>query len=61
MKINVDLTQPSTQRGLIWAIGAIMIFICAGFGWETKGVIAFIMTANGAHGFFVDDNQGGDK
>jgi hypothetical protein len=64
MKINVDWTQPSTQRGIIWAIFGLVGLVFSWFGKDTSSLLPIFtaMLAAGAHGVAVDDDkQGGEK
>ena len=61
MKIKIDLSQASTQRGIIW-----LLFCAAGivFAWTEKDTTQLLavfaaMTAAGVHGVIVDDDKAG--
>ena len=59
MKIQFRPEQPSTQRGLIWIVFGIIGMLFAWFDKDTNQLLAVFtaMSAAGAHGLFVDDNQ----
>ena len=61
MKINFDISQPSTQRGIIWLVFGIAGIIFAWFGKDSSALLPIFtaMITAGAHGVAVDDNKGG--
>lgn len=60
MKFNFDLSQPSTQRGIIWLVFGVAGIIFAWFGKDSSALLPIFtaMIAAGAHGAAVDDKSG---
>lgn len=58
MRINIDLSQPSTQRGIIWLLFAVAGIV---FSWVEKDTTqllsVFAALSVGAHGMVVDDKS----
>lgn len=61
MKFNVDLSQPSTQRGIIWLVFGIAGIVFAWFGKDSSSLLPIFtaMMGAGVHGVIVDDKRGG--
>ena len=59
MKIKIDFSQPSTQRGVIWLLFGIAGIAFAWVGKDAGQLIPIFtaMMAAGAHGVVVDDDE----
>ena len=58
MRINIDFSQPSTQRGIIWMLFGVAGIVFAWLEKDTTQLLAVFaaMVAAGGHGIVVDDN-----
>jgi len=60
MKIKIDVSQPSTQRGIIWLVFGLAGIVFAWFGKDSSALLPIFtaMVAAGTHGITVDDKRG---
>jgi hypothetical protein len=55
MKIEIDLTQASTKRGLVWLVAAIIGLPMAWAGKDVSQLVALAMGIAGGLGVLVKD------
>jgi len=55
MILGIDWTQASTQRGLVWVIGAIVAATFYGFGKDPMPIMLATSTLVGGLGLAVKD------
>jgi drug/metabolite transporter (DMT)-like permease len=58
MRINIDLSQASTQRGIIWLLFGVVGIVFAWLEKDTTQLLGvFAAIAAGFHGVVVDDKS----
>lgn len=55
MKIGIDLTQPSTLRGLVWAITGFIGVILVALGKDPSQLVVLAMGVAGGLGVGIKD------